>query len=466
MKAINVMNFVRHCDPRIENSEEILYNTTRRELELVREFDLPATFLLQYDALIDPRYQELFSGADEKLELGLWLEIVKPLTDAVGLPWRGREGWEWDWHVVPGFSMAYTPENRRRIIDECMNKFHEVYGAYPRTAGSWLLDTVTASYLLEKYHVSALAICRDQMNTDAYTLIGGYFNQAYYPSKKNIFTPAQSRKMQLDVPVFRLLGPDPVHNYDNDRYLHGPGAQIYKDGEVPQGCYTMEPVWGPGSNPEIMDWFFRTYFENEDLGFSYMQLGQENSFGTIDFLPALRVQLEKACRLPGVVFLTMGDTGEAFRRLYPDLTPATCICATDDWNRGSEVQSVYYDCKNYTANIFRDGGRIFIRSLYRFDENVPEHYLDTPCETWDATYENIPVIDTLRGNDTSGLTLAEGKGPFTAERSGDCLTVRWKDGYITFAPEKIITAGDVLGCDAKKAAGDSENSLEKTIFSV
>lgn len=439
MKVINIMNFVRRCDPRIEDSEDILYETTRRELELVRELRLPSTFLLQYDALTDRRYQELFSGAGQDLELGLWLEIVRPLTDAVGLHWRGREGWAWDWHVVPGFSMAYTPADRRRIVDECMNRFREVFGVYPRTVGSWLLDTVTASYLLEKYHISALAICRDQTNTDAYTLIGGYFNQAYYPSKKNIFTPAQSSEMQLNVPVFRLLGPDPVHNYDNERYLHGPGSRKYRDGEVPRGCYTIEPVWGVGSDPEVMDWFFRTYFVNEDLGFSYMQLGQENSFGTEDFLPALRLQLEKACRLPGVVFRTMGDTGEAFRRLYPGLTPATCVCALDDWNRGDEVQSVYYDCKNYTANIFREGGRIFIRSLYRFDENVPERYLDTPCETWDATYENISVIDTLRGEGAGGLTLAQGKGPFAVSRSGECLTVSWEGGSATFAPDKVTS---------------------------
>ena len=188
MKIINIMNFVRDIDERVDDSKNILFNTTEAELDLVNEFGFENTFLLQYDAVCDYRYVELFkSKATDKTELGLWYEIVEPLTTACGLEYRSELGWKWDWHVIPGFSMAYSPKEREKLIDEAMGKFRSVFGYYPKTIASWLIDTHTFNYLANNYDIDFIAICRDQTNTDAYTLIGGYFNQAYYPSKNNIF---------------------------------------------------------------------------------------------------------------------------------------------------------------------------------------------------------------------------------------------------------------------------------------
>jgi len=438
MKVINIMNFVRQCDPRLKNSEEILFECTRREMELVNEFGYDNTFLLQYDAVIDPRYQKLFKdNPNKRTELGLWLEIVEPLVTAVGLPWRGRPGWKWDWYVVPGFSMAYTPDERRLLIDECMNKFRGVFGFYPATVCSWLLDSVTAEYLCEKYGISFMGICRDQVNTDAYTLIGGYFNQGYYPSRRNIFTPAQTPEFQLSAPVFRLLGPDPIHNYDGLRYLFDPETNYCarpEDGL--NGVCTMEAVWTSGKNPEIFNWFMDTFYKNESLGFAYSQIGQENSFGNRDFLPALRMQLETLALYPDVQVLTMRDTGELFKKTY-SATPATCVTALDDWNRGKDVQTVCYDSKNYCANLLRVKNRLFIRSLYLFDECTEERYLTSPAQNWDATYENLPIIDTLKG-DVRGLELDLDASAFEVCAEGEALTVKWNHGCVVFSPDRLV----------------------------
>ena len=192
MKAINIMNFVRQIDERLPKDSDVLYQTTRAELELVNEFGYENTFLLQYDACCDGRYVKLFKeNATDKTELGIWYEIVEPLTSACGLPYNSDMGWKWDWHIVPGFSMAYTPREREMLIDEAIRKFREVFGYYPRTVASWVIDTHTVNYLASHYDIDAVGICRDQTNTDAYTLVGDYFNQAYYPSKNNMFTPAE-----------------------------------------------------------------------------------------------------------------------------------------------------------------------------------------------------------------------------------------------------------------------------------
>lgn len=435
MRVINIMNFVRQCDPRMEDSERILYETTAAQVALVKEYGFDNTFLLQYDAVIDSAYQELFhKEADEHMELGLWYEIVQPLTEKAGLPWRGQEGWRWDWHVIPGFSMAYTPEERKELIDIAMEDFRQVYGHYPKTVASWLLDSVTVEHLAENYPVTAFAICRDQTNTDAYTLVGGYFNQAYYPSRRNMFTPAQTPEQQINVPVLRLLGPDPIHNYDASRYMTNEKYLPY------HGCCTLEPVWKSGFTPEIVDWFFRNYFQNEDLGFSYAQLGQENSFGP-NLLTGLRMQFEKLKDWPELSIQKMCETGEWFRKTY-DVTPATSVSALDDWDGTDQVQSVYYDCRNYMANLFRCGGKIFLRCFYFFDENTPEKYLDRSCETWDATYENLPVADTLLWEGNEGLVLDMQGGTLSIEKDGESsLKATWNDKEVLFTEAGIHVRG-------------------------
>ena len=97
MKIINIMNFVRQIDERIENSTEMLFSTTKAELDMVNEFGFENTFLLQYDAVCDGRFVDLFkTAATEKTELGLWYEIVEPLCTACGLPFNSENGWKWD----------------------------------------------------------------------------------------------------------------------------------------------------------------------------------------------------------------------------------------------------------------------------------------------------------------------------------------------------------------------------------
>ena len=74
---INLVNFVRGCEPRKPMD---LYTPTAREIAVNRENGLKGTFLLQYDALLRPDFQELFLREQgDDMELGLWLEMCRPL---------------------------------------------------------------------------------------------------------------------------------------------------------------------------------------------------------------------------------------------------------------------------------------------------------------------------------------------------------------------------------------------------
>ena len=444
MKIVNIMNFVRRIDERMENSTEKLLDLTTEQLHLVNEYNLDNTFLLQYDAVCDKDFVDLFKReATDKTELGLWYEIVEPLTSACNLPYRSEMGWKWDWHIIPGFSMAYTPPQREMLMDEAMRKFKEVFGYYPKTVASWLIDTHTLNYLAKNYDISAVAICRDQVNTDAYTLLGGYFNQAYYPSVNNIFTPAQNKEMQTHVPVFRLLGPCPIHNYDTNKYC---SDELKQKG----GCFTLEPVWYMGKDEKAAKWMFDCYYGEESLGFAYSQIGQENSFYPYkeQILSGTKMQIELLKQRGDVEFKKMSDSGEMFKAHYPDMTPATSVVALNNFD-SVDVQSIYYDCKNYTANLMRFEDKIFFRSMFLFDERIEDLYIENTCTTFDAVYENLPIINTLPCSNNErkscGLLIHTGMDPFTASKIADgVLKVAFGNKSVTFYENRIEILTDSM----------------------
>ena len=170
---VNIVNFVRKTEPRIDAiTDDILYKTTESELASMLQNGLNGTFLLQYDALIDPKYQELMRSLPANFEVGAWWEITQPHVEAAGMTWRGR--YPWDWHANVGFATGYTPQEREKLVDAYMKKFKDVFGKYPASVGSWFIDAHTLKYLADKYHIVASCNCRDQVGTDGYTMWGGY----------------------------------------------------------------------------------------------------------------------------------------------------------------------------------------------------------------------------------------------------------------------------------------------------
>ena len=233
-RIVNIVNFIRLLEPRDSSvTEDVLYQTVVNQVSLMRECRLRGTFLLQYDALMDPRYQKLLrSLPKDSFEVGAWWELPQPLIEKAGLKWRGR--YPWDWQANIGFPTGYTPADREKLIDVYMADFFRVFGYYPATVGSWFIDAHSLSYMYSKYHIVASCNCKDQYGTDGYTLWGGYWNQAYYPSKINSYMPAQHAAAQIPVPIFRMLGSDPIRQYDIGL------------GSSRQGVVTLEPVYSFG----------------------------------------------------------------------------------------------------------------------------------------------------------------------------------------------------------------------------
>ena len=147
----------------------------------MNKYKLGGTYLLQYDALLDTSYQKLLKTLpDSSFEIGAWWEIPQPLAENAGLKWLGR--YLWDWHANVGFSTGYSPDEREKLVDIYMKDFKQIFGDYPKSVGWWFIDAHTLNYMYQKYGIVASCNCKDQIGTDGYSLWGGYWNQAYYPS--------------------------------------------------------------------------------------------------------------------------------------------------------------------------------------------------------------------------------------------------------------------------------------------
>ena len=399
-QGINIVNFIRDCEPR--DSVDLVL-TVRKEIELMQQYGLRGTFLLQYDALIDPVYTDMLKALDpSQFEFGVWFEVVQPLVETVGLPWRGR--FPWDWHVHCGFSMGYTKQQREQLLDELYGKFREIFGYYPSVFGSWFFDSHTARYVSDKYGVDAFCNCKEQYGTDGYTLWGGYYGQGYYPSRTNVFLPAQSEANQIPAPLFRMLGSDPVYQYDWGMSAESGARDI-------QEVITLEPAYGSagGGVPAWVDWYMKENFNGESLSFGYAQAGQENSFPWETIKDGLRYQFPLFAKLQAegkIVVEPLGETGRWYKKTYP-VTPASAITAHTAWD-DPEKKSVWYCSRYYRVNLYADRNGLRIRDLHIFREDQPDPYEDQVCTRNEATYEALPVMD---GNVFSGNGIIAGDYP-------------------------------------------------------
>jgi len=73
-RIVNIVNFIRLLEPRDPNiTEDVLYQTVVDQISLMRRHHLSGTFLLQYDALMDKRYQQLLKSLPrDSFEIGAW----------------------------------------------------------------------------------------------------------------------------------------------------------------------------------------------------------------------------------------------------------------------------------------------------------------------------------------------------------------------------------------------------------
>ncbi len=446
---VNIINFIRQTEPRSEEiTDEVLYQTVAEQVKQLNDYRLPATFLLQYDALINPKYQALLKdGLYEGSEIGGWWEITQPHVEAAGMVWRGR--FPWDWHADVGFSPGYTPVEREKLVDVYMEKFREIFGRYPSSVGSWFIDAHTLGYMYDKYGITASCNCKDQIGTDGYTLWGGYWNQAYYPSRLNAYMPAQTEHGQIPVPVFRMLGSDPIYQYDS-----GVGGRV-------QSVISLEPVYphGGGSS-QWVEWFFRSMFDEPCLAFAYVQAGQENSFTWDAMKKGLGFQIPILSELSDqgrIRVETLGESGRWFRERFP-VTPATAVTALTDW-KGEGRKTVWFNSRFYRANLLWEGASFRFRDIHAFDQDYESYYLKNVLRSSQCIYTTLPVVD---GCMWSGAQCTAGLRVKTGTKKGGLKEVSSGDPVVEEKGNELLVKTPLNGGEAMLTVWFREDEIEIT----
>ena len=416
-RIVNIVNFIRLLEPRDSGiTEDVLYGTVVKQVALLKQYNLKATFLLQYDALMDSRYQNLLrSLPKDEFEIGAWWEIPQPLVEHAGLKWRGR--YPWDWRANIGFSTGYTQSERIKLIDTYMKDFKKIFGNYPKSVSSWFIDAFSLNYMYEKYHIVTSGNCKDQYGTDGYTLWGGYWNQAYYPSKINAYMPAQNISKQIPVPVFRMLGSDPVRQYDNGL------------GDERQGVVTLEPVYAFGGGDSAwVYWFFQQMIDGEPLAFAYTQAGQENSFTWKAMQHGFEIQMPLIAQLRDehkIVVQTLGESGKWFSNHYK-VTPPTAVTVNKDLGE-SNKKTVWYDSRFYRINFLWEDDALHIRDIHLFNENFPSVYETKPVTENECKFFTLPFVDGYLWSDSNTLAGLR----FKAMIDGKEILLKGEDVQVT-----------------------------------
>ena len=399
------------CESRISSSDSF-----DKQVDFNNKENIKATYLLQYDAFDDCYYREkaLKQKNEYGADIGIWFEVVRPLVQKAGIEWRSKNDLLWNFHVNPGFLMSYALEDKKRLIDTYMNEFKDYFGEYPKTVGSWLIDSESMEYMSRKYNTEAFIICREQWGMDGYTLWGGPYYGAYYPCKNNMQCPAQTKEEQINTPVFRMFVNDPIYcyyEYANKKY-----------NDIDCGLFTQEPAWKCGQSEEWVKWHYENIFKDENMGLEYTQLGQESSFAWERVADAYGMQMTYALDNKdkfGYEFVTVAEMGRRFKDMYTE-TPSNLRFVLDDWAEKGN-RSVWFNNKNYRINVFSDKEQVWIRDIHLFDENYQDKYLKAPCSTSGALYDNPPIMDGIRfSSDDTQAGMFFGNGKITdVKKNGD-----------------------------------------------
>lgn len=458
LRCINIMNFIRAEEPR-EPMDLVL--TVREQMSVIKAHALPATWLLQYDAMVEgPFVPFLKAEMPAGHETGIWFEMNRRICDDAGIAWRGNPKWEWDYHVPVAYSIGYKPDERRRLADTAVATFQKVFGHAPRSVASWNLDAISIKHFTEHHGIQAFGNCRDQLATDGFTIWGGAL-AGYYPSRLNAWSPATKARAQIKAPVFRLLGQDPVYYYDNT---------------IPKPD-TIEPVWASGRSRIFIDRFLHMIADSPTEQFAYAQLGQENSFGWPEMQDAYPAQMEALAHLRANGHLhieTMSASGRRFQAAFATTPVQAQIMLQDPFGKSDPAErTVWYQSRFYRANLHMRGSDCYFRDLHVYDDRFEQPYLHDVVTEHGIEQRLLATLDGFHwSSPASGDKSIRAKGSFavltangtaeplrmsavpTVKELGDTLTLSVpleSDGLltVTFNPKTISM--HLAGMDAGEA---------------
>lgn len=366
-KFITVVNPVRVAPYSGDISENLA-----AQYQITRKLEIPATWLVTYDVLINEAATQELLNFDKSQEIGLFLEVTKTLANDSGVV-HHEGAWQFS-NVV--FLSGYTQDERVRLIDTLFGRYHDVFGTYPKSVGSWWTDSYSLKYMYEKYGIVANLTVADQFSTDRYQVWGQYWAFPFYPSKYHSAIPASSQETKLPVVMLQWAPRDPINGYYSSLF----STQDYYTNQVNESISYFKKLMtlyldGPGEFGQV------TIGLEGDLTADVYQGNYKNWLTTAKEFAAK----------DSAKTLTMSDFGDWYKTKYPLFSPAHLIHTKDLLGKDKEV--VWYQNPRYRIGVLseNDKNSVKIFDLRVYDDKFVEPYYEWPNRSYDLKI-NVPSI--------------------------------------------------------------------------
>lgn len=381
INQVVLVNPIRGSD--FWNYNYSLIETPKKQYEAIKNHNFPATWLIRYDALLNPEVQEFLKILDPSQDIGIFLEVTPALTKDSGVNYNDTGNWHFAKSVL---LTGYSVENRQKMIDTAFAKFKEITGKDAKSVGAWWIDAGSLSYMKEKYDIKANLDVADQYSTDGYQVWGQYWSTPFYPSKVNALMPAQSTDQKLGVVTMQWATRDPFNGFGN-----GVFESTYS---VQANDYLLHNL-GTNYFSKLLDIYPQTTVGIEN-DFSWKNFGREY----LNQLDAIK-QKRQTNQLQVKNMLQFANY---YENIYPDISPTVIITTADPLGGPGKV--VWINTPKYRAGWFFNQNGSVIRDLRKFNDRTEESCLKVACEELKLAFEARHVIDD--GNYASNWILDEG----------------------------------------------------------
>jgi hypothetical protein len=152
----------------------------------------------------------------------------------------------------------FSMEDKKRIVDEVLGRFHRVFGFYPSSTGSYYMDAELVNHIKQQYPMIkvAVATCWEEgpkaywnANNSWYTLLDGGPWNPWIPSKRNIHCPASDEEDDIGIVAIPHLSRDLMAVFDGPGSYYGTHPQnilrgmVYEDRELPYFRNIVDQYW-------------------------------------------------------------------------------------------------------------------------------------------------------------------------------------------------------------------------------
>lgn len=333
-RYLALVNPVRGRDLWIDREVDPL----KSQYKLIKQHNFSATWLLQYDVLVDEELLKEIKMFDENQEKGVFLEISQKLADSArviyphSVPWYSPEA---------VFLSAYTQSERRRFIDKLFLQFKMEFGYFPRSVGAWWIDSYSLNYMKENYGIKAALIVADQKTTDNYGVWGQWWGVPYYPSKANILTPASSLDNKENVVIIQWAQRDP-------QLAIGEGSS-YSNYSLQANDYISQ-----GKDTKYFGDLVNIYLNCKNQ-IGQITIGLETGIESVSYINEYENQLQFLSTIHNLNAVTMSQFADRFSKIFPQFPEESFIDYGWILRSDSRNNSNLNDYIKYQQNIaFKD----------------------------------------------------------------------------------------------------------------